>query len=77
VAVLPAKFYGVIADRFNTLQFSVWNGDESSLGAMPLAQCARTKTAQIVFRVFAGVTVIPGNAHQLASCHMINLGRVV
>jgi len=77
VPVVPAKLDGIISHGSDLFQFRAGNGNKSSLRSMPLAKRARTITAEIFFRVFPHMAIVPCHPYDAAGFDMIDFSGIV
>ena len=74
VTIVPVKLYRVVPYRPNVNQLGVRYGDKLPAGAVPLAESARTISAQVRFWIDSRVVIIPQDPDNAICFDMIDLG---
>ena len=74
VAILPAELDRVVTYRPYIVKPGFGDGNEFSLRAMALTQCAGTVPAKVCLLVLSHVTILPGYPHDPFGFDMVDFG---
>jgi len=76
VTVVPSKLYSIIAHSPNFFDLRVRHRNKVPVGSVPLTQCARTVSPEVLRRILADVAIVPRNSNHSARLVVIYFSRV-
>ena len=77
MAVVPAKFDGIVSHRFDSGQPGVRHVNKTAPRPMPLTQRAWTITAQVNLGIVSNVAIVPSDPHHGVSLDVIDFNGIV